>query len=103
MRGATALCRGARVVKPMGKRSNFKRRERDFYPTPPEAVAPLIPHLPEGRSNRWGVRYAEPCAGDGALIETLNGYGLRCTYAGDSQPQKDWIVRRGARQWKGEP
>jgi hypothetical protein len=29
----------------MGKRSNFERRERDFYPRPFEAVPPLIPYL----------------------------------------------------------
>ena len=29
----------------MGKRSNFERLPRDFYPTPFSAVAPLIPHL----------------------------------------------------------
>src|SRR3981189_1858036 len=29
----------------MGKRSNFERREADFYPTPRAAVLPLIPHL----------------------------------------------------------
>ena len=45
----------------MGKRSAFERRAGDAYPTPIEAVLPLIPHL-------RGVRnFAEPCAGDGAL------------------------------------
>ena len=29
----------------MGKRSNFERREADFYPTPRAAVVPLIPFL----------------------------------------------------------
>ena len=29
----------------MGKRSNFERREADFYPTPRAAVLPLIPYL----------------------------------------------------------
>ena len=29
----------------MGKRSNFERREADFYPTPRGAVLPLIPYL----------------------------------------------------------
>ena len=46
----------------MGKRSAFERRAGDAYPTPIEAVLPLIPHL-------RGVRnFAEPCAGDGALV-----------------------------------
>jgi hypothetical protein len=39
----------------MGKRSAFPRRAADFYPTPPAAVAPLIPYLA-------GIgRFAEPC------------------------------------------
>lgn len=86
----------------MGKRSDFARRPQDAYDTPPEAVAPLIPHLPESRHNRFGVKYAEPCAGDGALIRAMHEYGIRCVYAGDSQPRADWITKRGARQWKGE-
>ena len=41
----------------MGKRSNFERREADFYPTPRAAVLPLIPYL-----RRDGIRtFAEPC------------------------------------------
>ena len=61
----------------MGKRSNFPRRERDFYPTPRAAVLPLIPWL-------RGVRtFAEPCCGDGALVRHLESFGLRCVYAGD--------------------
>ena len=51
----------------MGKRSNFERREADFYPTPRPAVLPLIPYLRSG-----GIRtFAEPCAGDGALVRHL--------------------------------
>ena len=47
----------------MGKRSNFERREADFYPTPRAAVVPLIPYILGS-----GIRtFAEPCAGDGAL------------------------------------
>ena len=30
----------------MGKRSDYERKERDFYPTPMEAFLPLLPHLP---------------------------------------------------------
>ena len=59
----------------MGKRSNFERREADFYPTPRAAVAPLIPHL-------GGIRsFAEPCAGDGALVRHMEELGLRCVYS----------------------
>jgi hypothetical protein len=61
----------------VGKRSSFERREADFYPTPRAAVLPLIPYL-------RGVRtFAEPCAGNGALVQHLEGLGLRCVYAGD--------------------
>ena len=52
----------------MGKRSNFKRRERDFYPTPMTAVSPLIPHLPER------LTYTEPCSGQGDLIKALGTF-----------------------------
>ncbi|MFH5773566.1 class I SAM-dependent methyltransferase [Paracoccus sp. NGMCC 1.201697] len=64
----------------MGKRSSFERRERDFYPTPREAVAPLIPHL------QYGDMFIEPCAGDGALVRALEHYGMSCVEATDIQP-----------------
>ena len=65
----------------MGKRSNFERREDDFYPTPRKAVLPLVPWLA-------GVRtFAEPCAGDGALVTVLEEAGLRCLYAADINPR----------------
>jgi len=73
----------------MGKRSNFERRERDYYPTPATAVPPLIPHL-----RRHGVRtFAEPCCGGGALVNHLEGFGLRCTYAGDIATGDDALAR----------
>lgn len=65
----------------MGKRSDFVRVARDYYPTPAEAVAPLIPHL-------RGVRtFAEPCAGDGRLIRHLQAHGLHCMSALDIEPR----------------
>jgi hypothetical protein len=67
----------------MGKRSTFDRIPRDFYPTPHLAVPPLIPHLRGVRS------FAEPCAGDGALVRHLEGFGLRCVYAGDIRDGQD--------------
>ena len=67
----------------MGKRSSFERREADFYPTPGAAVVPLIPYL-------RGIRtFAEPCAGDGALVRHLREFGLRCVYAGDIAAGQD--------------
>ena len=70
----------------MGKRSNFPRRERDFYPTPRAAVLPLVPWL-------RGLRtFAEPCCGDGALMRHLESFGLRCAYAGDITTGQDALA-----------
>lgn len=73
----------------MGKRSDFARRPQDAYDTPPEAVAPLLPHLPD-----WFL-YWEPCAGAGhledAIFEATGGRG----YAGwrtDIEPRASWII-----------
>jgi hypothetical protein len=64
----------------MGKRSTFERRERDFYPTPAEAVKPLLAHL------HAGSLFSEPCAGDGALIRHLVNV-LTCQDAMDIEPR----------------
>jgi hypothetical protein len=70
----------------LGKRSNFERVPRDFYPTPAAAVLPPIPHL-------RGIRtFAEPCAGDGALVRHLESHGLRCAYAGDIAAGRDALA-----------
>jgi hypothetical protein len=70
----------------MGKRSNFERIPRDFYPTPYAAVPPLIPHL-------RGIRtFAEPCCGDGALVSHLESFGLRCVYQGDISTGQDALA-----------
>ena len=68
----------------MGKRSDYERVERDFYPTPWQAVEPLVPHLPKN------FAFAEPCAGDGALIEHLETKGV-CMWASDIEPQAEGI------------
>lgn len=73
----------------MGKRSDFKRVERDFYPTPREAVVPLLPHLSNGD-------FDEPCAGDGALVDHLRSFGHKCRFASDIAPQRAGIVRMNA-------
>jgi hypothetical protein len=67
----------------MGKRSSFERVPRDFYPTPLEAVSPLIPHL------RGVHAFAEPCCGDGALVRHLESFELRCVYQGDIATGQD--------------
>lgn len=69
----------------MGKRSDFDRIPRDFYPTPLSAVEPLRGHLPQ-----W-FTYAEPCAGDGRLIDHLTLMGGHCEHASDIEPQAEWI------------
>lgn len=64
----------------MGKRSNFERAPRDFYPTPYEAVKPLLPHLDAC------THFDEPCAGDGRLIRHLEDNGHHCIRASDIHP-----------------
>ena len=70
----------------MGKRSKFERVERDFYPTPAEAVRPLLPHL------KPGTRFSEPCAGDGALVEHLKAAGHVCVWESDIKPQRSMFA-----------
>jgi hypothetical protein len=77
----------------MGKRSSFERIPRDFYPTPAEAVVPLLPHLLPG------TRFCEPCAGDGALIDHLTSAGHVCAAAWDIEPQRDDIAKKDALEW----
>lgn len=78
----------------MGKRSEFERVEKDFYRTPEKAVLPLLRHLAPG------TVYAEPCAGDGALIDILARYGHRCIGAADIDPKRDDIPQGDALRMK---
>jgi hypothetical protein len=64
----------------MGKRSYFAHHDRDYYRTPYEAVAPLIPHL-------TGTTFDEPCVGDGALRDHLESFGLTCKGQSDIEPR----------------
>lgn len=83
----------------MGKRSDFPRRDRDFYPTPIEAVQPLIPHLP------LSATFIEPCAGDGALVSHMARFGYHCARAMDIEPQgiaiekADALTDDGLHRW----
>ena len=73
----------------MSKRQGGRPKEaNDFYPTPLSAVLPLAGFL------RIGLKYYEPCAGDGALIRHLEGYGRICVGACDIEPRGDFIARR---------
>lgn len=51
-----------------------------------------------------GVRFAEPCAGNGDLIESLEWFGHRCVYASDIKPGKKTFERRDMftldRRWR---
>ena len=69
----------------MGKRSDFERAPRDFYPTPLEAVLPLLPHLMPG------THFCEPCAGDGALVDHLKARGHQCVWESDVSPQRSML------------
>lgn len=72
----------------MGKRSEFEKRPRDFYPTPLKAVEVLKDHLPDG------FTYCEPCAGNGALVDHLETVFPQSLLflALDIEPQADWIL-----------
>ena len=68
----------------MSKRApGLPQRPRGFWPTPREAVVPLIPYLPRR------ARYGEPCAGDGQLIRNLADLwpAGSLTWASDIEPQ----------------
>ena len=69
----------------MGKRSEFPRVERDAYDTPPEAVAPLLPHL------QPGTYFIDPCAGAGALLQHLSLAGHICCDAFDIAPRIEGV------------
>lgn len=67
----------------MGKRSDYERKPRDYYPTPLAAVKPLIAQLPAEFS------FCEPCAGDGRLIDHIESLhsNATCLTAYDIEPQ----------------
>jgi hypothetical protein len=77
----------------MSKRTKkFKRIARDYYPTPPKAVEPLVRHLPEV------FTFWEPCAGDGRLIHHIQEARPRaeCVLATDIHPLNSNIVAADA-------
>lgn len=71
----------------MGKRSAFKRIPRDRYDTPPPPVEPLLRHL------KKSTRFIEPCAGKGALINTLAAEGHICVDAWDIKPRGESVIK----------
>lgn len=75
----------------MGKRSNFTRRPKDKYHTfDRRAAAALAPHVP------WGVKYWEPCAAAGDLVDILSPFGFQCMAATDIAPESEGVYRLDA-------
>ena len=77
----------------MGKRSNFEHRKNDFYPTPLDAVKPLLPFLP------IEFEYAEPCAGDGRLarhLDILTDSRAIATLLSDIDPRDPGVEKNDA-------
>jgi hypothetical protein len=66
----------------MGKRSSFRRRERDNYPTPVTALPPLLRHLEPS------AKFIEPACGAGLLAEHLVKAGYTCSGQFDL-PERD--------------
>lgn len=80
----------------MGKRTLqatgivHKPRPRDFWSTiDARCIPPLLAHL------QFGARYAEPMAGDGALVRLLGDHAV-CVWAADLEPQNASIARGDA-------
>ena len=71
----------------MGKRSNFERVERDFYPTPKAAADVLIRHM--SKDNHI---YVEPCVGKWDLFNHLTEARFHCWYASDINPASEFDV-----------
>ena len=72
----------------MGKRSQFQRVDKDFYPTPIQGFEPLIPHLPAS------FNFIEPCAGNGILIDHITSMTTgNCIAAYDLEPRRDDIIQ----------
>lgn len=72
----------------MGKRSEFERVEKDFYPTfDLRAGKRLVAHLNPLKE----IKYAEPCYGEGDLEVNLTSASslMKCQAKGDIESGKD--------------
>lgn len=78
----------------MGKRSDFQRMERDYYPTPKKALEPLADWLNDHNEQGW---FAEPCYGAGDLADALiEMTDMECGFACDIEPQDVRVERKDA-------
>jgi len=68
----------------------FDRNPRDFYPTPYEAVIPLLECL------KPKTKFIEPCAGNYALANHLIKHGHICQKAFDIEPQNKLVKTKNA-------
>ena len=73
----------------MAKRTetDFKRRKNDAYDTPVRGMETLINFLPKK------VRFIEPCAGKGNMIDFFESKGHICTGAYDIEPRRKDIKK----------
>lgn len=67
----------------MGKYSDFEEIPKGYYPTPFKGAKPLLPFI-------RGLKFVEPCAGDGRLIDHLGKDN--CVAAFDIEPRADYKV-----------
>ncbi len=74
----------------MGKYSEFKRVERDYYTTP------IKPVLPLNRLIGINKTYIEPCAGNGRMTSHLSSMSHTCLGAYDIEPMAEGIETKNA-------
>lgn len=65
-----------------GDSKTNKRRELDFYPTPPDVTRALMEYLYSKEIIVYPITIWEPACGDGAMVEVLKEYG-RVVYCSD--------------------
>ena len=75
----------------MGKRSDFERLDKDTYSTiDPKAVQVLATWMDSQDAYvKWlknERHYAEPCYGEGVLVQELSNYGFKCGWISDINP-----------------
>ena len=73
----------------MGKRSEFEKLPKDYYPTPEDAFKPVAKLFDKG------VIFCEPCAGDGRLAAHVERWveGSLCAFMMDIEPQGPHILK----------